>query len=294
MKQLKYNSATNVLRFELPSEWSAVDLTGVTMNVKNIDGTLLVDAQAVTLYTATTLDGDVARYANTITLDSGAGDVAKGNGLLIAGAGSQEVVRVKGYDSTTKVVQLEDITQNAYSDGANVYGLFCSTTLDTTDTDAFVLNMQLTIEWVPAGTGIPTRELCRLSKNATDLVNLRLRFSRLYPRAYKAFTDPLDRLDNMVFEAEESLKASLMLRRLDYDRIVDQSLTSLSIMVKMAYLWTFNGDEDIEDERTFLQSEDSKMYEILCALPIWTDNNQDDVQDENEINDHQHFFVRSW
>jgi hypothetical protein len=98
----------------------------------------------------------------------------------------------------------------------------------------------------------------------------------------------------MVFEGEESLRASLMLRRMEYDRIVDQSLTSLAIMARMAYLWTYNGDEDIQDEREFLMSEDAKMFEILCALPIWADDNQDDVQDDNEINDHTHFFERSW
>lgn len=294
MQQLKYNADDNILKIETPAEWDITSLTGIDVSIKDVDGTELLASTAVTMYPSTTLDGAVGKYSNIITLSAGATDVSAGDGLLLVGAGGSEVVRVKGYDSTTRIVTLEKITDNQYDDLTPVYGLFGSYTLDTTDTTVFTLGMQITVLWTPAGTGHETRELYQISKSRTDILALRLRFKRLYPRAFDAFTRPVDRFEDMLFEAEESIKTILLSKSLQYDRIVDQSIISQVIMARMAYMWTWNGDDEIMDEREFLQSEYDKILNIMLSLPIWQDTNQDDVQDEHEVSSHEHFFERGW
>lgn len=294
MKQITYNSSAHVLKLEIPAEWSAEDLTGVTVQVKDVDGVSLLDATAVTMYTPTTLDGAVSKYSNEITLADTADDVAIRDALDLVGAGGKETVRVKGYDSTTKIATLEDITRNDYDDGDSVYGLFGTYSLDTSDTDVFKLGAQLTVLWTPSGTGQQTRELYQVAKSVSDMIDLRRRFSDLYPRAYDAFTAPTERFESMVFEAEEAIKAEMASDLMNYDRIVDQSIVSIALMAKMAFLWTWNGDVEIEDERNFLELQYDKAYKRITDLPIWQDSNQDDVVDEEEVTSHTPFFERGW
>lgn len=294
MKQLKYNASDNVLNIEIPEEWNIEDLTALNITIKDVDGVELLASTAVTMYPDITLNGAVSRYAGTITLAAGATDLSKGDGLLLAGVGSHEVVRVKGYDSVNKIVTLEQVVNNEYDDATPVYGLFGSYTLDTTTTATFVLGMQCTVIWTPSGTGHETRELYQISKSVTDILALRKRFERLYPRAYSAYTQPNDKFEDMLFEAEEYIKANLESVALDYERVVDQSITSQVVLALMAYMWTWNGDIEIEDERKFLKSEYSKKYNILISLPIWQDNDQDDTVDEGETTSHEHFFERNW
>lgn len=294
MKQLKYNASDNVLNIEIPEEWNIEDLTSLNITIKDVDGVELLASTAVTLYPDTTLDGAVSRYAGTITLAAGATAVSKSDGLLLAGVGSHEVVRVKGYDSTTRIVTLEQIVDNEYDDSTPVYGLFGSYTLDTTTTTTFVLGIQCTVIWTPTGTGHETRELYQVSKSVTDILAIRRRFEMLYPRAYSAYTRPVDKFEKMLFEAEEHLKTSLESVALDYERVVDQSITSQVVLALLAYMWTWNGDMEIEDERKFLKSEYNKKYKLLISLPIWQDNDQDDTVDDGEITSHEHFFERNW
>lgn len=294
MKQLKYNTNDNVLDIEIPEEWNIEDLTSLNITIKDVDGVELLASTAVTMYPATTLDGAVSRYAETITLAASATAVSKGDGLLLAGTGGHEVVRVKGYDSTTKVVTLEQIVNNEYDDLTTVYGLFGSYALDTTTTATFVLGMQCIVVWMPSGTGHETRELYQVSKSVTDILALRKRFERLYPRAYSAYTKPVDKFEDMLFEAEEYIKTSLESVALNYERVVDQSITSQVVLALMAYMWTWNGDIEIEEERIFLESEYSKKYNQLISLPIWQDNNQDDTVDDGEVTSHEYFFERNW
>jgi hypothetical protein len=293
MKQLKYNS-TNTLRIDYPVEWKTVDLTGVNVSVKNTDGVELLASSAVTLYTTTSLDGEVSRYSDFIILDAGAGDLEPGDSILISGLACSEVATVKGYDTTTKKATLTKILDNEYEDGASVYGQFGTYDLDMSDTDSFKLGLTLQIIWEPVGTSQKTKELYEVSIAKMDLVNLRSRFENRYPRAYRAFTTPNDIFADIANEAEEEVKFELLSEGLVYDRIVGQGLTILVIMAKMACMWTDNGDDEIEDEREHLKDKYAGLFARMLKLPIWQDTDQDDVKDEHEVDTHEPQFERNW
>ena len=294
MRQIRYNNASNVLRFEYPVEWNALDLTAVTLTIKDRDAVELLEASSVTLFTDTTIDGAVDRFASEIVLDSGTDALSKGDQIMLSGIEGTEVVQVKAYDSTTYTVELEAILQNEYADNDPVYGLFGDITVDTTVVATFTAGLEMTLLWTPTGTGLPTREVAMVSKTELDIVGLRKRFQIRYPRAYKALTDPNDRVNDMLKEAEFEVGEELKANLIDIQRLPDQDGISLAIMSKTLLLWVADGDEDKTDEREFFMNQYEKHIGFLTKEVLWTDDNQDDVEDAEEADDHEPAFGRSW
>jgi hypothetical protein len=291
MRQIRYNNSGNVVRFEFPSEWSGSALSAMTLTVNDRNGDELLSAQAVTLYTATTLGSAAARFAGEIILAAGAGALSPGDPILIAGASGAEKHRVKGYSATTRTVTLEGILENAHDSGDAVYGLWGVYTLDTTTVATWPKGLVCTLIWTPTGTGIAVTESAQISYAALDIEMLERRFSRLYPRAYNAFTRPVDRFADMVAEAEIQLASEV---DMDIQRIVDQEAVGTALMAKMAFLWTLDGDEQMIDERKFLAEECQKHVGYMTRNAMWTDSDQDTVEDTGELSSHPAIFERGY
>jgi len=266
----------------------------VTLTIYDTAGVELLAADDLTLYTATTLDGAVARFLSTITLDSGADDLLIGDSILLCGIGGDEVMRVKGYDTTNQVVELEEILDNAYADGDAVYGLFGDINVDTSDTDVFAAGKVVTLKWIPSGSGAPVVESAQIAKTILDISGLRAQFKDIYERAYDAYKEPNDKFNRMVKAAKLEIDAELNANGLQMDRIVDQSRIAPVIMAKMAHMWTYNGDEAKLDEREFLTTDYNAKLALLLKDPIWADHDQDLVEDEAEVTSHEHIFERGW
>ncbi len=293
MRQIRYNNASNVLLFEYPEEWTTV--SALTLTITDDVGTELLAADSATLYTATTLDAAASAFADTVTLVSGAGVLEPGYPIEIAGVAGNERHRVKEYSSTTRIVSLEGMLEEAHAAADAVTGRYGLITVDTTTTSDFPKGIVLTLLWTPTGTGVAaTTELAQVSVSQVDLVGLERRFSRLYPRAFEAYTKPINRMADMLKEAELQVAQELLVDNLDMQRIIDQDVVAPAIMGKLAYMWTFNGDEQIEDERAFLGTEYDKQINILKSLPIWIDHDQDLIEDDGEVTTHTHIFGRNW
>lgn len=294
MRQIRYNHATNVLRFEFPVEWKGDDITGATLAIKDRDGAELLAAQSLTLYTATELDGAVAQWQKVITLDSAAEDLAPGDPILIDGVAGPELRRVKGYDAVTYEVKLETILQNDHADADAVYGLWGTYTLDTTTVATWTAGLICTLIWTPAGAGQATTYDVQIAKSTVEVEGLARRFSSLFPRAYKSFTDTTNRLDDMVAEAKSQVYEELDLNNMDLPRIVDQDAISTAIMYKMAVLWAEGADLDKQDERNHLLKQYESKKAIALSRVIWIDQNQNSIEDDGETTDHEHKFARAW
>jgi hypothetical protein len=294
MKQINYNDASVPLEFRFPAEWDANLVTDVTLQIKNMAGTEILAAESVTLYTATTLDADAARYADEIVLDSGAGTLKAGQSILVKGVEADEVRVVKGFNTTSKAVKLESLLDSPHDEDDAVIGLFCTHSIDTTTVADYPKGDRFTLIWTPIGSGMPSREIIQVSTSAVEVEGLRQDLKDRCPRAYEAFTVPYDRFDNMLTQAENEIAIELSASQLSYDRIVDQDLIRPTLIAKLAFLWTQNGDDNLEDERLFWSSEYGKHIGFVINNPIWTDTNQDDVEDEIEVTSHEHIFDRSW
>ena len=294
MRQILYNNANQVLRLEFPTEWDPSVMTGVTLTVEDRDSTELTAAASLTLLTDTTLAEDADRFASTIELDSGTDAVYPGDKLLIDGASGTEVVTVKGFDSTTKIVTLESILDFEHDSGDNVYGLFGTIVLDTSTVATYTAGLLLTLIWTPDSNQTVITEEAQIATAQMDIAGLEKSFSLVYPRAYKAFTEEVNRFADMAHEAETLVRTELMARNMDYNRIVDQDIVRPVLMAKMAWLWVLQGDEQQEDERAVIGAEYEKNFDLLCAQPVWTDDDQDLVEDDNETITHNHIFYSGW
>ena len=294
MRQLKYNSASNVLRFEFPVEWKGEDITGVTLTIVDRDGNELLAADALTLYTATELDGAVAQYQGEVTLDSGAGNLSQGDPILIAGAAGAERHIVGGYNATSKVVTLEDNLNSAHEDADAVYGLWGEITVDTTVVATFTTGLVCTLLWTPTGSGQATTQAAQISKAVVELEGLGKRLNRYCSRAYNAFTRPDDYLSEIQEEAERRIGKKLLVSNVDLNRMVDQDIVADAVLAEMCRLWTISGDKDMEDERKFFTAEVESEMAIILALPIWIDQNQDLIEDKKEIDLHIPTFGRGY
>jgi len=294
MRQLRYNYASNLLTFEYPAEWNGGLISGVGLSVTDSDGVELLALDDATIYTATTLGSAASRYSSSITLAAGATALSAHNHILIAGTTGAERHRVKGYNSVSRVVELENLLENDHDIGDAVHGLWCTYTLDTSDTDVFLPGLVITCLWTPVGHGIAATELYQISKMSLDIGGLELRFSRLYPRAYSAIKTPSDRFEDFVQEAESQLSNELSGNGLDIQRIIDTDLVAPVLMAKIACLWTMDGDIDRQDERDWFERNYDRQLGFLTKNPIWSDHDQDLATDSDENSDHPLFFERGW
>lgn len=297
MRQIQYNTTATTLRLEYPAEWDVTTLTDVKITVKDQDGADLLAATSCTEYTATTLAEDADQYADEIVLASTAGDLKAGDAIHLSGVEQAEIHRVRGYDTVSKTAQIEGILEFEHLTGDTVRGLWCTYSLNTSTTTTFTAGLYMTIVWTPyfstvAGTSIT--EAAQIAKVTLDLAGIEKRFSRLYPRAYDAFKDPYDRFADMLAEAEGQVRQELQAAAMDTERLIDQGVIAPATMAKMAFLWTFSGDEAIKDERDFYASEYDKQIAIVKALPVWQDIDQDYDKDDDEVTTNEATFENGW
>jgi len=295
MRQIPYANAAAPLRFNFPVEWSAADVTDVSLTVRDHAANVLTAAANITLYTATKLDGDVDRFASSFALDAAAGDLVPGDRIHIAGVVGAEIHTVKAYNATTFTVEIEGILENEHTDDDVVIGLFGDTTLDVSGTTVYAAGEALVFLWTPAGSNDSAiTELAQIAVSALDISGLRRRFSLIYPRAYDAFTVPVERVAEMTEEAERQVRAELLAQNLDIERMVDSEIAAPCIMAKMAYLWLLNGDVDKEDERKVISHEYDRQFTVLTALPLWIDSDQDGSEDDDETSSRTPIFTKGW
>ena len=290
MRQIQYNLATNSLRFELPEEWSKPDLTALTLQIANKAGTELMAASAVTLYTATTLNGAVNRFSTSIALTTGATAVTTGDRLMLVGAGGSEVVTVRGYNSGTAT--LEGAVNNAYDDSDAVHGLWGTVTVDTTTVATWPAGLIVRLLWTPTGTGMPVTELAQIDKTSLDIEGLGIELNDTYPRAYQSFTDK-NNLDRMTVVAKRELRAKLKPDGLDIYKMVDQDPIIGLMVCELAHLWTLSGDEQMNDEREAIGAELDRRLAEFRKNPFWIDLDQDGTEDDGEVFSAHPIFNRS-
>lgn len=292
---ITYTAKTTTIKKQFPRGWDPSTLTGVTLQIKDVDGVELQVAAAAALYTATSIDGDASRFAYSFTLDAGAGALVPGDIIRIVGVNGQEDHIVKGWDDTNKVVDLETYINRDFEDGAAVYRLSAVATVDFSNATTYPAGTQLVLVWTPTGSGSSFTERAEIeTRLQVDVAAFTADFRALYPRAYDALSVPADRLDTIIRLALDELRLILLSRGLDMARVVDQRLISPPLMALVARYWTINGDENLEDERKVIDAAYSAAVEQLCTLPIWEDSDGDEILDEGEIQDHPVYFERVW
>jgi hypothetical protein len=213
----------------------------------------------------------------------------------VTGIEGTEVFRIKGWDSTNNIGEIEGQTENEYALGDSVYGLFGDYNLDLSDTDTYSKGIVLRLLWTPTGSGTPVTWEAQVSAAALDITGVRQDLEDLYPRAYDAFTVPHDRFDRMKVIAERQMTSEAYADNWDIQRVVDQEAVKDALVSKMALLWCLNGDVNIEDEEKRIGNEYATRFGVLKKMSLWTDDDQDGIEDEGEkIGHSEPVFERRW
>jgi len=291
---IRYNNASNVLKLIYPPEWNVEDLTAVTITVKDLLGNTLLDADTVTLQAVATLESAVSRYDTSIDTDY-TGSFDAGQMIKLVGSVGSEIKRIKGWDSSTKLIELETIVDNPYDAGDSVYSLQCEYTLDTTDTDSYQKTGEYKVVWSPVGTGNDAPDIYQILPESLQISGFVLSLKSIYPRVYDALINPVNRVDEFIDAAEERLYIDLMADGLDMYALKEQRLLKPVLMACVAHLWSLSGDKALEDEKRELKVDYSSRLSSLKKLPVWIDMNADDIMDDNEVQDHEpKFYERVW
>ena len=193
------------------------------------------------------------------------------------------------------MIEIETIVDNPYDAGDSVYLLECTYTLDTTDTDSYQKTGEYKVSWSPVGTGIDSSDIYQILAESLQIDGFELSFKSIYPRAYDALFQPVNRLKEVLSAAEERLYGDLICDNLDMYSVKDKRVMKPVLMACVAYLWCLNGDDTLEDERKELKVDYSSRLASLKKMPIWIDSNADDIKDETEVQDHgPSFYERVW
>jgi len=290
-----FTNATTTIPLLFPRGWDPSALSAVTLTITDTDNNTLQAATAAALYTATALDDDADQFASSFVLESGAGALVPGDLIRLAGVNGYEDHVVKGYDATTRAVTIELVLGRDFEDGAAVYRLSAIATVDFSDTDDYPPGIQMVFRWTPTGSGDVFTEEAEIDDRVQlDVASFTADFRALYPRAYKALSEPQDRFDRILKMAQDELRLVLVSRGLDPTRLVDQRLLSPPLMSMVARYWLLNGDEQLADERKVIESAYSAQIEQLCKLPVWVDSNIDGIEGTDETTSHPLIFERVW
>jgi hypothetical protein len=295
MNTVKYDFASNVLRLNFPAQWDPALVSAATVTVTDTAGTELQAADAATLPGSTTTRTAVSRFATTINIHASyAGDISIGDQLKLVGNGGSEVVIVKGYEPIDRIVEIYGTTDNEYERLAGVYPMYATYTLDTTNTTNYPNGSNIRVTWTPTGAGNATDQMFEVLQTALEIEGFEASFRALYPRAYDVLSKTPGRFEEVRDAAEMRLYVDLSSDNLDLYQIKDQRVIKPVMMALTAYMYTLNGDKDIEDERNALRVDYDDRLASLKRLPIWVDTNLDGIQDEEEITTHQTTFERGW
>jgi lysophospholipase L1-like esterase len=297
LKQVPYGADSVPLSFDYPSGWNPAMVAGVTVRMSDKDGNEVLAEDSCFVWPGTIINGRIDQWADEFVLaDDTVSDPLVGDKLTLHGVSGTESVFVAGYDSSTKTVKVDSPIEHAFEDGAAVYGNVISYDLDISDTDTFIAGKSFVATWTPSGTGAPLRTILQVAKAVADTSSIERRFRTVYPRAYDAFTEPVNRLEDMVTEAQIELELDMLAEKMDYQRIVGEPVLPKLLMAKMQVLWTRGADEDLQDEADNATTEYARLFSLLQRLPIWTDRNQDAVQDETalEVTAHTYSSTPSW
>ena len=285
MRQIKYNDASWVFRFDMPHDWYVEGITTVTLTINDLSNTAKLSATACTLYTATTLGAAATAGDATITLGAGATAVVPGDRLRIKASadGRFEDVEVANYNTSTRVATLTQDLRYSHTNGTSVYGLWCTITLNTSNTTTFDESDQCLLIWTPNNDDVPVRERAEIMAYLPSFSRLRERFAMLYPREYRIIEN---NFENYMKEAKEQLQTIVFSDGLRVLEVVDDEKVAPSLMSLARWLVVQSNGEKWRDEQDIALAEFNRNLAYLRNLETWQDDDQDNVKEVSEFDDH--------
>ena len=279
--QLKYGSAAQAVRLDVPADWPLSTLYGaggsVSLEVRSTAGTVLVAAAAATQGQESALNGAVSAGARTIVLAAGSVDCAVGDRLRIgaSAAGGFEDVEVETWVAGTRTATLKRDLYRSHSTAAEVLGLYYTATLNISSATTFPKSRQVVLGWTPSHGGAEITELCEIARDELKGNDIGRRFRVRFPELYIAAEDVMSDVET---EALRQIRIDWAARGMSVDRIVDQELLMPCLMYQMAFIIAAGRGDTFANERDFLKKYYDDEVVKVGTMPLWVDENQDRVQ----------------
>jgi len=273
-KVIKRGKVDFVLESERPVKWTH-DST-VTVDVIDLQGSVIVDGGTVDVYTGDTLA--VAAVAGDFEVVLSAGNAINAGERIALGSDLKgyQIRTVESYDTATKTITLENCLDENLDVGNTVSGEQLSYTLDASDS-AFDSIKEVSVRWISDGDGLTMTEMWDVSSVENQPAGLVADFTLAYP----ACNVPSDQVERLADRAEQWMISYFEVRLRDYKRIVDNEVAKETLMAKMAMMVAVGGDLQEEQYVRIVKTFDDGMS-LLDGLPIWIDDNENAIEDEGE------------
>ena len=263
-----YGTGTAGDAFHITDAYNTNDATGTW--------TEMVSA---TVPTAMTQSGATVRLANTTTVSTPT-YAPKAGELWRVGSTAEgwDTMRVRSYDSSTKIITWEGRLKYAHATSGTIRPRFCSVAVDTSVTAWDNVN-EVEIIWFPIG-GQPWTELREVAKWRPEFGGLGERFAVRWPRYWEHI--PGGEWDRFEADARNNIKRELDARALDVGRVVDSEMLAEITQIEIARMIAYANGDAFQSEREALDRLYGERFAILTKLPIWVDADQDKIMDTDE------------
>lgn len=288
LNQIRYDTASNVIRKELPSEWTLTSTSTIYATVNDKNNTELVARASTTQYTSTTLNAATTAGDSSFVLAAGASALEPGDRVRIldSDAGGDEDIVVDYYDSSTRTVHPRRSLRSSHSSGAAVVGMFATVDIDTSDEDTWTKGLEVIVLWEHGAAEEPgykydtdTYKVSVIGFGSDDAID---RFRVLYSDVAET---KLSVLPSIRDEAKRHLRSDLAGRGLDMDRVVQQETIMIPLLYKMGVI-AFGVSDQYVTEREAAMADYTRAFDNLLALPIWVDEDQDLNEEDHEVKSH--------
>lgn len=286
-RQLRYDD-TNVVRHELPADLALTTTSAIYLTVYDDDGTALVARAQATTYTSTTIGSAVTVGDSSFVLAAGAGALEPGDRVRILDSdmGPDEDVLVHHYDSSTRTVHAVESLRCSHSVSAGVVGMWATASIDMTDTDVYEPGSTVILAWEHGSDESSAR---KYTSDLYTVGSLGLGGSDVLDRFATRFPDLAlkiqDRRNQALLEARRELTWECSARGCDLDKIVDQEVIMIPLLLKLALIAAGVSDQ-YAAEREQLLAEYAVQFDRAMSLPIWVNLGDDLAKSDDETRSH--------
>ncbi|MHC4575100.1 MAG: hypothetical protein ACYS76_13375 [Planctomycetota bacterium] len=268
-REIKKSDATAVFRVHFPEDWPLP--TKVNINIRDLDGNLLVTTGTATVLATTTLSSAITKGTKTAVF--GDDILYESDDLLRVGSEAQgfQQMTVETYTSSTQTAVFTDRFNVAYAANSAVQARFAIYSADASGWDDDI--SQVTAEWVPDAEAIPIVEMWEVLERVHDIGGLEETFSARYPTEW----NEIDPGKFAIFQrsAHNIIRTEWEAKSLNLDKLVGNDYEYQELLLRqIAFL--VNPTETNENAY-------NDYFTTVCSLEKWIDDDQDLIQEPDEV-----------
>lgn len=267
----KFNITDTYVAAETSGSWGRV-FSASPKNIGTLDSAATAGEATITL-------------AATPTTAPTSGDLIR---IQASAAGPAEDVRVAAYNSSTRVVTLEEYLEHDHTAAAVVYGRWLTVTMDFSSS-TFAAADRFVFEWLGFDTDdIPFTEEAEVFRRKAAVGDLQGSFRAQYGGYYNRINP--EYWNDYESGAWDELHQIFKLRGRDINTLVASHNIKPLWLAQIAYMIAFSGGDESEQERAAMTVRRNDLIDQYASSILWHDDDQDGAQEQDELSP----AIRPW